>query len=307
MTMPGMEAEMNRGNADKVMADAEKIAKRLRETDITLEKLMAEYHCSYYTIRKAVRSQIQQDEWLQIRREHLIRGNIKFHFLPGHKTWNKGKSYNPGGHSVETRFKKGNLPVNHKTLGTITVRVNNRDKRGPYRMIAIAGPTLIRHKWIPYAQYIWEKEHGPLPKGFFVAHVDDNSMNDNPKNLEIVDRKGNMELMKRNNPNWVKKASKTRSKTYRIRRLKKARDLRKAQQKAEQLQKRQARLLRASNLEVEQKKSAELQMLEIYGPQVYVWECSGCVAEYEGENPPAKCTHCNRYSFEKNFYRRKTG
>jgi len=294
---------MNRGNGKVVMADAKKIARRLRETDVTLEKLMAEYHCCYSTITKAVRSQIPQEEWLQIRKKKLARGGVKTRFQKGQISWNKGlKGFCS---SPATRFKKGHLPANAKELGTITIHRPKRDR--PYRMIAIAGPTPTRHKWIPYAQYVWERIHGPLPKGLLVVHDDGNSMNDTPGNLVMVDRKGNINLMKKNRPGWKKKAIKSLKKTCRIRRMKKARDLRKAQKEAEKLQKCQTRLLRATVLEAEQKKSAELQMLELYGPQVYLWECNGCSEEYEQIEMPARCIKCGSYSLERIFCRRKTG
>jgi len=297
---------MNRGNGKKVIVDAKEIARRLRETDITLKKLMAEYHCCYRTIINAVYSQIPQEEWLQIRLEHLARGNVKSHFQKGFIPWNKGKSYNPGGRSVETQFRKGNLPPSAKALGTITVHRPKRDC--PHRMIAVAGPTPTRHKWIPYAQYLWEKGNGrPIPNGFFVTHADGNGLNDSPDNLVLTNRRGNMELMRKNNPGWRKKATKSLKKTCRIRRMKKVQALRKTQKEAEIIRHRSIKLQQQDQLEAEHEKMVEQYMLETYGLQVCVWECSGCAAEYEGENPPANCIHCGSYSFEKNFYRRKTG
>jgi len=292
------------GNVDRVMADAKKIARRLRETKCTLKYLRAEYHCGYYTMMKAIRSQIPPDEWAQLRRERLLRGGVKMRFKKGLIPWNKGKSYNPGGRCAETQFKKGNLPANHKKLGIITVR---KDKSGSYRRIAVAGPTPDRHKWIPYAQYLWEKIYGPIPPGYFVVHANGNRLNDRIDNYKLVNRAGNLELMKRNNPGWKKKAIKSYKKTVRIRRMKKAITLRKAQKEAETLQKQQAKLLRAATLEAEQKKVAETEKTLLYGPQVCVWECINCIAEYEQENTPEICTKCGRFSFEQNIYRRKTG
>jgi hypothetical protein len=38
-------------------------------------------------------------------------------FKKGHKTWNKGIHYIPGGRSVETRFKPGQKPKNYHPIG----------------------------------------------------------------------------------------------------------------------------------------------------------------------------------------------
>lgn len=260
---------------------------------------MIEYHCGYYTIIKAVRSQIPQDEWLLIRHEHLARGNIKTHFLPGHKTWNKGlKSFCP---SPATQFKKGHLPANHKALGTIVIHKPKRDR--PYRMIAIVGPSPNRHKWIPYAQYLWEKKYGPVPPELFVAHIDGDGLHDEISNYKLVDRAGNMELMKKNKPGWRKKASESLKKSWRIR----WRIRQKAQKKAEEIKKQQARLLQAAVLEAEQKKNAEAEMILIYGQSVHRWDCYGCSAEYYQEQMPERCEKCGSHSFEQNIYRKKAG
>ena len=45
---------MYKGNSKKVKTNAKKIIRRLRNTDVTVEQLMAEYHCAYETIKKFV-------------------------------------------------------------------------------------------------------------------------------------------------------------------------------------------------------------------------------------------------------------
>ncbi len=272
---------MYRGNVDKVMTDAKRIAHRWNYDGIPLHKLMKEYHCKYSTIIRVIHSQIPQDKWLQIRREHLARGNVKSH------------------------FQKGHLPHNNKPLGTIVIHKPKREK--PHRLIAIPGPTPNKHKWISYAQYLWEKKYGPVPPGLFVAHIDGDRLHDEIGNYKLVDRAGNIKLMKINNPNWIKKAGKTRSKICRIRRAKKAIASRKAQKEAEKIQKHQAKLLRAAAIEAEQKKAVETEKILLYGPQICVWECTNCSAEYEQKEMPDRCIKCGKFSFEKNFYQRKTG
>jgi len=63
---------MNHGNTNKVMADAKRIARRLRKTKTTLTKLMTEYHCSYELMIKVIRLQIPEEEWQQIHKNNLL-------------------------------------------------------------------------------------------------------------------------------------------------------------------------------------------------------------------------------------------
>jgi len=38
---------------------------------------------------------------------------------------------------------------------------------------------------------VWRMTHGPIPDGYQVDHIDDNSMNDAPSNLQLLDGDGN--------------------------------------------------------------------------------------------------------------------
>jgi rubrerythrin len=292
----------NYDNTKKVMADAKKIARRLRETNCTQARLMAEYHCGYPVIMRAIRSQIPEEEWLQISKKKLGQGGVEGRFTPGHQTWNKNLK---GIHlSPASEFKRGHLPHNAKKLGTITI---HEDKTGQFRMIAVAGPTPVRHRWIPYARYLWEKENGPVPAGLFVIHEDGDRLNDNSSNFKLVDCNGNMMMMKKNRPGWKKKAIKSYKKTRRISRIKKMRALRKVQKEMEALQKRQAKRIQEIAFEIEQGKAAEAEKTSIYGPQFIQWECYGCGAEYHQEQIPDRCVKCGSHSFERTIYRKKAG
>lgn len=277
------------GNVNKVEADAEKIAHKLRTTDITLKALMAEYHCAYKTIIKVVHSQIPFDEYKQLRRKRLIKGGIKTRFKKGCSAWNKGKSYHAGGRSVETQFKKGHLrgqaARNYRPIGTITIRYDKLPKRLRHRKrkegmppwsrksrrwIKIKDTGLPQYCWVPYARWIWERENGSVPDGFFIIHKDGNQLNDNPDNLVLIDHATNL---RRNahNPQVRKIAHKLAVKSRK-------------------------------------KNTRERRKLRIFlGRQISQWDCIACGASYNQENKPERCIKCGNTCFEKNFCKRKIG
>ena len=43
--------------------------------------------------------------------------------------------------------------------------------------------------WMPYQQYVWEKEHGPIQPGEFVIFLDNNRENFDILNLAVINRK----------------------------------------------------------------------------------------------------------------------
>lgn len=87
-----------------------------------------------------------------------------------------------------TCFKKGNLPQNTKNDMDISIRT---DRRGvDYKFIRVS-----LGEWIPLQRYVWEKAHGPLPKGMKVIFKDGNPLNCDLDNLEAL---SSAELMKRN-------------------------------------------------------------------------------------------------------------
>ena len=204
-----------RGNADIVMADAAEIVRRLKETEATVTGLIKEYLCSHSVMLRAILSQISKAEYRRICRKNLLRGGVKTRFQEGHKSWNKGTGWVPGGRSIETRFNKGHLPENHKHAGTITIR---NDKCGrQYRWIKVSGIMDGKHRWLQYARYLWEKENGPIPDGLFPVHFDGDTLNDSIGNLRLVDRAGHLALSMARDPNMLKKCRRNSVKANRKR------------------------------------------------------------------------------------------
>jgi hypothetical protein len=89
--------------------------------------------------------------------------------------------------SKKTRFKKGGLPHNTLEDGIITTR---KDKYGkPQKFIRLA-----LGKWLHLKNYVWQEAKGEIPKGMCVRFKDGNSLNVELDNLELIDRRKNMEL-----------------------------------------------------------------------------------------------------------------
>ena len=105
--------------------------------------------------------------------------NNKGQFVKGMTPWNKGKDFNPGGRSVQTRFKKGLKPPKYQEIGTIA-----KHKDG-YSFIKLA-----EHKWQLYQRYVWEKSrHEKLKKNQTVIFLDGDRINFDPANLAAISRK----------------------------------------------------------------------------------------------------------------------
>lgn len=102
-------------------------------------------------------------------------------YRKGDVPWNKGK-----GMSDETRekvkktwFKKGEIPKNHRPVGSTRITVDG------YTEIKIAEP----NKWALYHRYIYEKAHGvKLAKNEAVIFVDGDKSNFDIDNLVKVSR-----------------------------------------------------------------------------------------------------------------------
>lgn len=98
--------------------------------------------------------------------------------------------------SSRTRFKKGQLPHNTKPVGY--ERVDKKD--GYVHMKVEMGRKLVlKHR------YVWEQEHGEIPKGYVVTFIDGNKLNCSIENLQLISMRENM-MRNQGNENPEKKA-----------------------------------------------------------------------------------------------------
>ena len=137
------------------------------------------------------------ETWSQLRafiHNHGIQSGRTGYFEKGSTSWNKGKKgWTAGGRSAETRFQKGNIPDNHKPVGTEVI-----DSYG-YRKRKVAEP----NQWEFVHRLVWEKHNGPVPNGKFLRFIDGDKANCELSNLILIDRAANAILNR-----WVTPLSK---------------------------------------------------------------------------------------------------
>jgi hypothetical protein len=109
-------------------------------------------------------------------------------FKPGHKTWNKGAAYNPGGRAPQTQFKPGHKPPQWLPIGAESV---NRDGI-PTRKVAETGNRYVDWKRIDEIE--WVAANGPIPKGRRLVVIDKTK----PRTLDNLKPMTRAEVMKRN-------------------------------------------------------------------------------------------------------------
>jgi len=98
-------------------------------------------------------------------------------FQKGQRSWNKGKKgITLGGE--QTQFKKGNLPHNHRPVGTERINTDG------YVDVKIADPGKWRQKHL----LIWEAANGPVPAGHVLIFADGDPLNVTLDNLLLITR-----------------------------------------------------------------------------------------------------------------------
>jgi hypothetical protein len=109
---------------------------------------------------------------------HKLRNGRDCRFRPGQAAHNKGrKGYcSPG--SEKGWFKKGQRPWTYMPVGSKRINCYG------YLDIKIADPNVWKAKHV----LLWEKAHGPVPKGHVVIFADGNKSNIRLSNLLLVSR-----------------------------------------------------------------------------------------------------------------------
>lgn len=117
-------------------------------------------------------------------RRHLNSG-LTGYFEKGHESFNKGKKWDDympkesQKKSLKTCFQKGNVPFNHRSVNSERINIDG------YCEMKIKEPNV----WVLKHRYIYEKEKGPIPKGYKVIFADRDKTNFNIDNLILVSSK----------------------------------------------------------------------------------------------------------------------
>jgi len=125
-------------------------------------------------------------------KNNKLNSGVSGYFSKGHEPVNKGKK-GVGGWKP-TQFKKGNVPVNHRPVGSERTRVDG------YIEVKVADPSTWRLKH----RVIWEKHNGPIPKEHVLLFGDRNKQNLDKDNLILISRN---QLARLNQNNLIQKNS----------------------------------------------------------------------------------------------------
>ena len=130
---------------------------------------------------KGVRSKIRPRKFCSLSCCWAWRKGQKIGFPKGMTPWNKNKK---GIHlSPKNEFKKGIIPKNKCTVGTVKIKTHKREKQ-PRAWIKVADPNV----WKMRSVFVWESHFGPVPKGLLIHHRDRNPLNDDIVNLSAMTR-----------------------------------------------------------------------------------------------------------------------
>lgn len=119
-------------------------------------------------------------------KNHKITTGRTGRFEKGHVPVNKGRHSPTVGRMAETQFKKGNIPVNHKPVGSVSIR-NNYKKGQKYVYEKVAEPNVWKMKHI----LEWERHNGPVPKDKIIIFADGDTTNTDISNLVMISRSQN--------------------------------------------------------------------------------------------------------------------
>jgi hypothetical protein len=169
---------------------------RLRQIypDTLTSAIAAEFHCSKESVYNAA-SRIgicKSKQFLSALASKKFREiSSSSCFQPGHVPFNKGMrrpGYAPG-RMAETQFKKGQRPHDWKPIGS------TRFSKEGYLERKATDTGYPPRDWVGEHILLWQKTHGPVPRGYAVCFKDGDKTHIVQDNLEIVTR---AELMRRN-------------------------------------------------------------------------------------------------------------
>ena len=110
-------------------------------------------------------------------------------FKPGTIPWNKGKPFESGGRSAETRFKTGQKPHTWNPIG------HERVSRDGYLQRKMTDTGITRRDYVYLHRLVWLDAGRDIPPGHAICFKDGDKRNFALDNLELVSR---ADLMRRN-------------------------------------------------------------------------------------------------------------
>ena len=133
---------------------------------------------------------VKTDAYLASPASGRLRGDegVQSRFKPGNPSWNTGKKIGSKGRSAQTQFKPGQLPPNHKPIGS-------ERRADGYLQRKMTDTGYPPRDWVPVHVLLWEEKRGPVPENHCVLFKDRNKDNIVIENLECLSRS---DLMKRN-------------------------------------------------------------------------------------------------------------
>lgn len=153
------------------------------------EFILANYiGCGYINMAKRINETFPGADWKPSKVKSFY-GNHKLNsgrtgrFEKGQVPPNKGKKWDDfmpkesQERSRRTTFKKGNVPYDHKEVGTLVFRPAEG-----YYWRKVKEP----NKWEMEHRLIWEREHGKIPKGMNVVFINGDTKDLRIENLELL-------------------------------------------------------------------------------------------------------------------------
>lgn len=143
---------------------------------ISLKELTEKFNKEFNT--KVNEDSIQNRKTRLKIKSEIVGGRFEKGNMPFNKgmKWNEYMSKKSQINSFKTTFKKGNIPHNHKEVGS------ERINKDGYIEIKIGEP----NKWELKHRYIYKQKKGDIPKGYKLIFADGNKTNLSLDNLILI-------------------------------------------------------------------------------------------------------------------------
>ncbi len=145
----------------------------LKNYKMTPNKVLAEL------VNKEFGTNFTAEQMNSYKTRHHLDSGLTGYFQKGHIPKNKGKKMPLDTYKkcANTMFKKGNIPPNHKPLGTERIL-----EKGGYIEVKVAEP----NKWELKHRFIWRQHHGEIPPKARISFLDGNIYNFDINNLVML-------------------------------------------------------------------------------------------------------------------------